>query len=69
MKKEINEMLYGAVRHIITGAGGVLMATGATSQNKTNIFAGLASFALGFVWSITHKKSVTQAIKDAAHHL
>jgi len=65
MKNVTIQVLIGIIRHILTFAGGALVAQGVISQKIETIGIGAICGLIGFVWSIAHKNSVVQAIKDA----
>jgi hypothetical protein len=53
MKQEI---ILGLLRHVLTVAGGALVAKGLTDDSQLGEAAGAACTLIGFVWSILHKR-------------
>ena len=50
------EQLLGIVRHILTAAGGIIIARGLVSEALWEQIAGAALTVAGLVWSILSKK-------------
>lgn len=59
------QMILGIVRHMLTVACGGLIAQGTLTNNNVNIIVGLVTGLTGFVWSMVHKGTVSQALNEA----
>jgi hypothetical protein len=60
------EVLFGIIRHVLTGAGSVLVAKGYTDQAGIEQAVGALLTIGGLVWSATHKNKVANQIEDAS---
>lgn len=50
------QMVLGIIRHLLTTAGGVLIANGYTDATGVQSIVGGICTALGVAWSMYHKK-------------
>ena len=65
IKKLKLQMILGVVRHILTGACGTLVASGTLTNSNVQTIIGLSCGAVGLIWSLMNKQSVSVAIDEA----
>jgi hypothetical protein len=51
-----SEAILGIIRHVLTTAGGALVANGTLDANQLNTGAGALVVLIGVVWSVVAKK-------------
>lgn len=56
-----SESVLGIIRHIITTAGGALVANGTLEADQLNTGAGAVAVIIGLVWSIIAKRKSAKA--------
>jgi hypothetical protein len=52
----MNEQLKGLIRHVLTFAGGIVVAKGLASDSNVSEAIGAAMTIIGAVWSVLSKK-------------
>lgn len=50
------EQIYGVIRHVLSAAGGILIAKGLISDGSWTELTGAAMALVGVIWSIVSKK-------------
>ncbi len=58
MWKLIKPEVAGLIRHLLTTAGGSLMANGWLTASDVDMIAGAIATLVGVAWSILHKRYV-----------
>jgi hypothetical protein len=66
--------LAGAIRHVLTAAGGALAADGYVTTDQVNLYVGIIMAVLGVAWSVWQKykskaataAAVTDAVKNSS---
>ena len=48
--------LLGVIRHVLTAAGGALVANGALTGDEVNTAVGAISALVGVIWSVLSKR-------------
>jgi len=51
-----NDQLLGIIRHVLTFAGGILMAKGLLTESMASDIVGALMTLIGTIWSISSKK-------------
>ena len=51
-----SEAILGIIRHVLTTAGGALVANGTLDANQLNTGAGALVVLIGVIWSVVAKK-------------
>ena len=59
------EVILGIIRHVLTGAGSVLVAKGYTDAAGLESAVGAVLTLAGLIWSAMHKKGVEKQIEAA----
>jgi len=52
------ETIFGLIRHILTVAGGAMVAKGAIDESMSEEIIGIVIAIIGVAWSIKEKKQV-----------
>lgn len=60
------EVVLGIIRHILTGAGSIIVAKGYTDSAGLEQGVGAILTIAGLVWSAMHKKGVEKQIANAS---
>ena len=56
-----NETIMGIIRHVLTTAGGALVANGTLEADQLNAGAGAITVIIGLAWSIIAKRKAAKA--------
>lgn len=60
------DIILGILRHVLTGAGSVLVAKGYTDAAGLEQAIGAILTIVGIIWSAAHKKGVEKKIENAS---
>lgn len=60
------DIVLGIVRHILTGAGTILVTKGITDSGTLETGVGAVITLASVIWSMAHKKDVAEQIKTAS---
>lgn len=58
-------MILGIVRHVLTGAGSILVTKGLADSGTVEAGVGAVITLAGLIWSVVHKKGVENKIEAA----
>lgn len=59
------DTVLGIVRHLLTAGGGILVASGYTTNDQWTAISGGVVALVGVIWSILQKKQAASKLADA----
>jgi hypothetical protein len=62
----MNDVIAGLIRHVLTAAGGALVAGGYLTSDEWTTIAGALAVLVGVVWSVMSKRITNATVSPPA---